>query len=194
MGAHCGELTDIRPCLRTGRAEYFGALLNQAARVASVANGGQMVVTERLLSSIEANGIKDSSLASKLYKVDLGTFAMKGIPKPMRLFQVSDHNLNLRPFSGIKPGKARFVTNTEQSDTHLDSHAVIKSSSRGASFSEKPPDNAHPEYALTSNKIPLEPSSMDSAKLQKGGLPLKLTFKNVLTFTMKQNRRFTLSN
>ncbi len=42
MGMTGGQLLEVRPCGRSGRAEFFGPLLNQAARVASMANGGQV--------------------------------------------------------------------------------------------------------------------------------------------------------
>ncbi len=42
MGMTGGPLVEVRPCGRSGRAEFFGPLLNQAARIAGMANGGQV--------------------------------------------------------------------------------------------------------------------------------------------------------
>jgi hypothetical protein len=42
MGLEVGDVTDLRPCSRTGKAEYFGPLLNHAARIAQNAYGGQV--------------------------------------------------------------------------------------------------------------------------------------------------------
>ena len=42
MGMTGGRLVEVRPCGRSGKAEFFGPLLNQAARIASMANGGQV--------------------------------------------------------------------------------------------------------------------------------------------------------
>lgn len=47
MGCAIGDAMDMQPCMRTGRAEYFGPVLNEAARVASVAHGGQVTTRSK---------------------------------------------------------------------------------------------------------------------------------------------------
>ena len=42
MGMATGQCLKMKPCARTGRAEYFGPLLNHAARIAQAAHGGQV--------------------------------------------------------------------------------------------------------------------------------------------------------
>ncbi len=46
MGIAMGSCLAMRPCPRTARAEYFGVLLNTAARVARKAKGGQIYITK----------------------------------------------------------------------------------------------------------------------------------------------------
>lgn len=46
MGLVAGEILEQRTCQRTGRREYFGPLLNQVARVARAAHGGQVLTNE----------------------------------------------------------------------------------------------------------------------------------------------------
>eukprot|EP00232_Nephroselmis_pyriformis_P027981 CAMPEP_0182852932 /NCGR_PEP_ID=MMETSP0034_2-20130328/431_1 /TAXON_ID=156128 /ORGANISM="Nephroselmis pyriformis, Strain CCMP717" /LENGTH=273 /DNA_ID=CAMNT_0024983677 /DNA_START=9 /DNA_END=827 /DNA_ORIENTATION=+ len=48
MGATTGDALRMRPCLRTGKAEYFGPIMNHAARLAQAAHGGQVLVSKEL--------------------------------------------------------------------------------------------------------------------------------------------------
>lgn len=42
VGMCTGDALRAAPCSRTGRIEYFGPLMNHAARVAAAAHGGQV--------------------------------------------------------------------------------------------------------------------------------------------------------
>ena len=75
MGIHTGEAQH-----RDG--DYYGTALNRAARVMSIANGGQLLVsdaTERLLS--------DASAAFDV--VDLGEHRLRDLAEASRIFQIS---------------------------------------------------------------------------------------------------------
>jgi class 3 adenylate cyclase len=82
----------VRMGLHTGVAEqrdgdYFGSVLNRAARLMSVAHGGQVVVsqlTERL--------VRDS-LGPDLDLVDLGDHRLRDLAEPMHVFQVTHPEL-----------------------------------------------------------------------------------------------------
>ncbi len=71
IGLHLGEAEE-----RAGN--YFGSVVNQAARVMSVAHGGQVVVTD---------AVRD---ASSVDAVDLGTHVLRDIEAPVHLSQVGD--------------------------------------------------------------------------------------------------------
>src|ERR1700722_19577014 len=72
----------VRMGLATGEAElrdadYFGAVLNRAARVMSAGHGGQI-----LLDGVTAGLLSDGDL------VDLGPRRLRDLAKPVELFQV----------------------------------------------------------------------------------------------------------
>jgi adenylate cyclase len=63
--------------------DYFGRTVNIAARIASQAGAGQVFVGEDLVRSVSPKGFK---------VVEVGEFELKGIARPVKLFQaVPDH-------------------------------------------------------------------------------------------------------
>ena len=95
MGVCSGKCADIRPCIRTGRSEYFGAILNFASRVARSAKGGQILTDyETLKSAIQNDYVVE-------FCHDLGMYQFKGIDNTVRVIQVSDASLMMRSFEEI---------------------------------------------------------------------------------------------
>ncbi|OUS42674.1 adenylyl cyclase, CYR [Ostreococcus tauri] len=85
MGMHSGPLKRIR-IPAEGLADYYGEAANRAARVMSVAVGGQVTCVEVELERMLQN--EDKGLPDIL--VDhLGTFSLKGIPGVTSLVQVA---------------------------------------------------------------------------------------------------------
>src|SRR5262245_45154102 len=77
MGIHTGH-ADARD------GDYFGAAVNRAARLMSVAHGGQIVVslaTEELLRDSDVN------------LIDLGEHALRDLSRPEHVFQVANPGL-----------------------------------------------------------------------------------------------------
>ena len=72
MGIHTGEAQE-----RDG--DYFGPVLNRAARIMSAGHGGQV-----LLSEVTAALVNEEVL------VDLGEHRLKDLSEPLRLFQLGD--------------------------------------------------------------------------------------------------------
>jgi len=95
IGICSGKCVDIRPCARTGRSEYFGHVLNFAARVARSAIGGQILTDYDSLHKAVQEGYQPE------FCHDLGTYRFKGIEKPARIVQISDAALMLRSFEEI---------------------------------------------------------------------------------------------
>lgn len=75
MGIATGEAT-----LQDG--DYFGAVLNRAARVMAAGHGGQILVAD-----------STASLVSGVDLVDLGPRRLRDVPTPVGLFQVRASNL-----------------------------------------------------------------------------------------------------
>ncbi len=100
----------VRMGLATGEAElrgedYFGAVLNRAARVMAAGHGGQILVdgaTAEFLSGVEL--------------LDLGERRLRGIAKPVSLFQVAANGLRVE-FPSLRtleptPGNLRLPAST----------------------------------------------------------------------------------
>lgn len=86
MGLHLGEAEE-----RAG--DYFGPVVNTAARVEAAGHGGQLLATEavRLAASIAG-------------AVDLGTHRLRDVAEPIRLFQLGDGAFP--PLRVIDPGRS----------------------------------------------------------------------------------------
>eukprot|EP01065_Artemidia_motanka_P045022 TRINITY_DN6516_c0_g1_i2.p1 TRINITY_DN6516_c0_g1~~TRINITY_DN6516_c0_g1_i2.p1 ORF type:complete len:996 (+),score=189.57 TRINITY_DN6516_c0_g1_i2:1791-4778(+) len=84
----CGLHTGMPDCQRdpvTGRMDYFGPMVNLAARVSGVATGGQCVVSGATYRALRRAGIIPSeTIALKT----LGQFSLKGVRMPETIFSI----------------------------------------------------------------------------------------------------------
>ena len=74
MGIHLGEADE-----RGG--DYFGSAVNIAARVAAAGHGGQILVTDLVMSAVGSDALD-------LGMTDLGDHSLRDVPDPVRLWQV----------------------------------------------------------------------------------------------------------
>ena len=79
MGVHQGAPECVVSPV-TGRMDYFGPVVNRAARVAAAAHGGQILVSGTAWEAIEP--------PSEARIQDLGEFRFKGLHRPERLVEV----------------------------------------------------------------------------------------------------------
>ncbi|KNC47580.1 uncharacterized protein AMSG_11718 [Thecamonas trahens ATCC 50062] len=91
IGIHYGEPMDA-PDPITKRMDYFGPMVNLAARVESVAQGGQVVVSNALLDQLAPEFL------SSVVVSELGKHELKGIPQPIVLHAIATELLALRTF------------------------------------------------------------------------------------------------
>ena len=107
IGMHTGEC-EARLDPVTQGYDYYGSVVNCAARVESIGNGGQILLTDSTLEAIRTTGCSTSSsigYAELFYLldavvVDLGANPLKGIPLPVHLFLLTPIGLagrELRP-------------------------------------------------------------------------------------------------
>jgi predicted ATPase/class 3 adenylate cyclase len=75
MGLHTGE-AEVRD------GDYYGSVLNRAARLMSVAHGDQIVISQ------VTEGLARDSLAAEITLVDLGDHRLRDLASPIRVFQV----------------------------------------------------------------------------------------------------------
>jgi len=119
IGMCTGNAEVMQPCPRTGRAEYFGPLMNHAARVAYAASGGQVLVHERTWVAAASRLKRDPAKHCFPNGVvtDLGTHALKGIREAVRIYQVMPPSLRSRTFPPIKT-KSRLSSVPHNNSAH----------------------------------------------------------------------------
>lgn len=95
MGVHVGapehEVNAI-----TGRMDYFGPMVNRAARVASAAHGGQIVVSDEVHAALDMTALHEP------VEHDLGEHWLKGLKSVEHLFSLVPQRLRGRHFEPVK--------------------------------------------------------------------------------------------
>jgi predicted ATPase/class 3 adenylate cyclase len=102
MGVHVGE-PECRLDERTGRADYFGRMVNTAARVVAAAHGGQVLVSGTAWARVAPEAEALGRPAAR----PLGTFRMKGIESAVPLVEVLPALLSARRFGAPKVPRER---------------------------------------------------------------------------------------
>ena len=98
MGIHTGEPRAQQDPV-TGRMDYFGPMVNKSARVESIAQGGQLLVSKEALNQMQLD--EESMIVDSLGEVQL-----KGLSTKTDIFQVMPISLQARKFDPL-------VTNSE---------------------------------------------------------------------------------
>jgi len=89
VGALSGAYTSRGPHASTGRADYFGTIVNRAARIGAAAHGGQVIIAGDVpsLGNCAVPGdLEEWPLGTEI--VNLGRFRLKGIDEPVALHEV----------------------------------------------------------------------------------------------------------
>ncbi|KNC52820.1 uncharacterized protein AMSG_08960 [Thecamonas trahens ATCC 50062] len=96
MALHYGT-PELRMDPLTGRMDYFGPMVNRAARVEGVAKGGQVVVSEPFYHHVKdlLPTMRGSAPPDAKY---LGEFTFKGIAESMKCYEIRDPMLKERVF------------------------------------------------------------------------------------------------
>eukprot|EP01062_Namystynia_karyoxenos_P025286 TRINITY_DN19920_c1_g3_i4.p1 TRINITY_DN19920_c1_g3~~TRINITY_DN19920_c1_g3_i4.p1 ORF type:complete len:1554 (+),score=423.63 TRINITY_DN19920_c1_g3_i4:84-4664(+) len=103
MGFHTGEpFCDPDPI--TGRMDYFGPMVNEAARLSGQARGGEIVA-----GAVAANEALAELGAANYVVTDLGEIELRGIRAPVPMMRVMPRELSLRHFGPLKVAKAAQV-------------------------------------------------------------------------------------
>jgi hypothetical protein len=78
--------------------DYYGTLVNTAARVEGVGNGGQVLATKDMYDQLEAERFNFEEVAV----VPLGPQPLRGLDQPVPLFQLSPWSLKSRQFNALR--------------------------------------------------------------------------------------------
>lgn len=95
MGLHVGEPRKVLDPI-SRRNEYVGPSVNTAARITTMAHGGQILVTQQAFKKVK--GLPLAKEPKRL--VYLGKFEMPDAPKGARLFELKTRGLEARFFGG----------------------------------------------------------------------------------------------
>jgi len=96
MGIHVGT-PEPREDPKTGRMDYFGPVVNKAARVAGMAHGGQVIASGTAWEKLE-----NVAVLRKTSVRSLGTFTLKGITSPEPLHEIAGEVLAGRRFASAR--------------------------------------------------------------------------------------------
>ena len=78
--------------------DYYGTLVNTAARVEGVGNGGQVLVTKDFFDELERSGFDMRSIDV----VPLGPQPLRGLDAPVPLYQLNPPHLKTRQFAALR--------------------------------------------------------------------------------------------
>eukprot|EP00668_Euglena_longa_P009835 GGOE01011904.1.p1 GENE.GGOE01011904.1~~GGOE01011904.1.p1 ORF type:complete len:1158 (+),score=291.59 GGOE01011904.1:377-3475(+) len=95
VGLHCG-VGDIKFDPVAKGYDYYGTVVNTAARIVEISHGGQIAMSQKVRDQLPSGYGRGVWL-------DLGSHALKGLPEPTRLLQVlPDGPLSRRQFPALR--------------------------------------------------------------------------------------------
>eukprot|EP00873_Tetraselmis_striata_P036141 jgi/Tetstr1/456405/TSEL_043139.t1 len=122
IGMCTGDAMRVQPCMRTGKMEYYGPIMNHAARVAVAAHAGQVLLHESAWGALRSGACIGEDQV--LFR-NMGRHKLKGIGRKVLIIQAIPTALSARAFPPIKtkssshPGKAAPMTSLAELDDYL---------------------------------------------------------------------------
>jgi class 3 adenylate cyclase len=98
--------------------DYYGTLVNTAARVEGVGNGGQVLATRDLYARLEEEGFDLGSVDVSA----LGPQPLRGLDEPVPLYQLCPMGLRGREFAALRLDVENDATDDTATATNDDSH------------------------------------------------------------------------
>lgn len=115
MGIHNGKPSAEEDPV-TGRMDYFGPMVNRAARVESVAHGGQIVMSSDVHDRV-LDALRDSRWNPEVR--DLGSFELKGLNDPTHIYQLLPSSLVERKFEAVVTKEAELAEEKKKLEEQL---------------------------------------------------------------------------
>jgi class 3 adenylate cyclase len=97
--------------------DYYGTLVNTAARVEGVGNGGQVLATKDMYSQLEAEGFDFCGVDVR----PLGPQPLRGLDQPVPLYQLCPLTLRGREFAALRLDVENSVDDSSDGTTHSSS-------------------------------------------------------------------------
>eukprot|EP00899_Mesostigma_viride_P011599 jgi/Mesvir1/2043/Mv14786-RA.1 len=176
IGMCMGVPSDCQPHMTTGRAAYFGAVVNRAARIAATAAPGQSLANQEVYESARGQ-------TGDVTFQELGEFGLKGVRELLSLYEISSPALSLRLFP-----RTRKLAKSQPPPTNFDSDVDRKQLSRPATGTLEdgqtlapPPGSAAtseltPHSAFKAQLGDTVPSTREPEDRANGTLPLSGRF------------------
>lgn len=98
MGIHMGR-PDCKADAVTGRADYFGPMVNRAARIASIACGGQILISKAVHDAVSSELDKD------VFVTHMGDHYLKGLTGTESIVEILPKTL-----SGVSDAMCAFTS------------------------------------------------------------------------------------
>jgi class 3 adenylate cyclase/ABC-type phosphate transport system substrate-binding protein len=175
VGVHTAT-GEIRYDSVTQSYDYYGTVVNTAARIESVAHGGQILISEEAFLSAYPEGAPKN-----VNTVDLGPQELRGLSAPVLLTELTASRFQGRLFPRLRLEKAAEVSDGHQSEFTTTTNA-----------SEKSGDSSSHGGAGTSDAVDRLASAMTNApgaRVGKGELMLTFTFVTTLLAPLKKQDR-----
>ena len=112
IGVHFG-MGDIRKDPVTLGYDYYGTVVNTAARVEGVGHGGQVLVTEEAFNALSDGFIR----RNKVIAIALGPQPLRGLDEPIRLHQLAPIGLEGRRFPPLRLHIEKETEDTDLTET-----------------------------------------------------------------------------
>ena len=112
IGVHYG-MGDIRKDPVTQGFDYYGTVVNTAARVEGVGHGGQILVTDEAFAALSDGFVRDRRAVA----IALGPQPLRGLDEPIRLHQLAPKGLEGRRFPPLRLHIEKETEDSEVTDT-----------------------------------------------------------------------------
>ena len=121
MGGHIGE-PSCQADPVTGRMDYFGPMVNRAARIGNAGHGGQIVFSQAVVEGIDE---QEQGL-----RTPLGSHQLKGLRNPEPLVQIDHPELPSRVFPPLRTLSARRHNLPPETNELMGRSAEVKTATR----------------------------------------------------------------
>ena len=101
VGMHFGK-GQIKHDIVTLGYDYYGTVVNTAARVEGVGHGGQILITDEAFFAVSGGKATLPELSMGLENKPLGAQPLRGLPAPVELYQILPSALNGRKFDPLR--------------------------------------------------------------------------------------------
>ena len=113
VGLHFGQ-GSIKLDPTSKRYDYYGTVVNSAARIESVCHGGQVGMSQTMYEAVR-------NKSPNVVFTDLGPVELRGLPEPLHMWQALPQSLAGRTFPALRVDKGDIRDVEDEDDDETDS-------------------------------------------------------------------------